>query len=198
MSRSSSSALAFDRRSWPDLLHPIQRPRPVRAPAEPEPLNPIQLVEFTRFLADEVNSGQYPFVQYDRQARWHQRLYRDQRVDVWLISWLPSQGTQLHDHGGSSGAFTVVSGELSEAVYIDRGAQVGSLRERNLALGRSVGFDGRYVHDVRNLTDRPAVSIHAYSSPLKSMRFYDVEDGRLVNIATLDTEDPEPDFPSVA
>jgi hypothetical protein len=72
------------------------------------------------------------------------------------------------------------------------------LRERNLALGRSVGFDGRYVHDVRNLTDRPAVSIHAYSSPLKSMRFYDVEDGRLVNIATLDTEDPEPDFPSVA
>ena len=29
------------------------------------------------------------------------------------------------------------------------------------------------------------------------MRFYDVEDGQLVKIATLDTEDPEPDFPSV-
>jgi hypothetical protein len=194
MSR-TASALAYDRRSWPDVLHPIQRrPRPIA----PEPLNPIQLVEFTRFLADEVNSGKYPFVQYDADARWHQRLYRDQRVDVWLISWLPAQGTQLHDHGGSSGAFTIVSGDLSEAVFKATGPQAGTLRERSLGAGRSVGFDGSYVHDVRNLGDRPAVSIHAYSSPLKTMRFYDVEDGQLVKIATLDTEDPEPDFPAIS
>ena len=68
------------------------------------PVNPIELVEFTRFFADEVRTGKYPFIDYDAENRWHQRIYRDQRVDVWLISWLPSQGTQLHDHGGSAGS----------------------------------------------------------------------------------------------
>lgn len=157
-------------------------------------LNPTQLVEYTRFVADEVRSGRYPFVTFDEQARWHRRIYRDRRVDVWLISWLPDQGTQLHDHGGSSGAFTVVSGRLAEAVYVRTGRDAGRLREREHRTGRSVGFDARYVHDVRNLSDQPAISVHAYSPTLTSMTYYDLDAGELVELATLPTDDPEPTF----
>ena len=155
-------------------------------------LDPVQLVEFTRFLADEVRSGHYPFIEFDPHTRWHQRIYRDPRVDVWLISWLPEQGTQLHDHGGSAGSFTVISGELAEAVYIRSGRDAGLLREREHKAGRSVGFNRQYVHDVRNLSDAPAISVHAYSSPLTSMTFYDVHEGELEKLATLVTDDPEP------
>jgi predicted metal-dependent enzyme (double-stranded beta helix superfamily) len=150
-------------------------------------------VDYTRFVADEVSAGRYPFVEYDADERWHQRLYRDQRVDLWLISWLPAQGTQLHDHGGSSGAFTVLSGELSEAIYQPtlRGGE--SLPEHRRTTRASVGFGRRYVHDVRNLSDAPAVSVHAYSPPLTRMTFYDVDDaGRLQTLASLATDDPEP------
>jgi hypothetical protein len=159
-------------------------------------LNPIELADYTRFVAAEVTAGRYPYVEYDADQRWHQRLYRDQRVDLWLISWLPSQGTQLHDHGGSSGAFTVLSGELSEAVY--RPATVQSredqhLREHLRTAGASIGFGRRYVHDVRNLGETPAVSVHAYSPPLTTMTFYDVDEaGRLQTLASLATDDPEP------
>src|SRR4051812_25596920 len=155
----------------------------------PVPLyfDPITLVEFSRFFADEVRSGKYPFIDYDAEHRWHQRIYRDQRLDVWLISWLPSQGTQLHDHGGSSGAFTVISGQLAEAVHCD-----GSLSEHTHSIGTSVGFGPQYVHDVRNLSDEPAVSVHAYSRPLTSMNYYDLDDGVLHKLATVETEDPEP------
>src|SRR4051812_42849469 len=111
-------------------------------------LDPVQLIDFTRFYADEVRGGQYPYVDFNADVRWHQRIYRDQRLDVWLISWLPSQGTQLHDHGGSSGAFTVISGELAEAVHYD-----GELREHTHGIGTSVAFGAQYVHDVRNLSD---------------------------------------------
>jgi hypothetical protein len=156
------------------------------------PLTVVELVELTRFVADEVRSGRYPFVQFDEQIRWHQRLSRDRRVDVWLLSWLPDQGTQLHDHGGSAGAFTVISGELAEAVYVRTGRDGGTLRERNHKAGRSIGFDHRYVHDVRNLSGSPAISVHAYSAPLTSMTFYDVGLGGLVELATLATDDPEP------
>ncbi|HEY7048189.1 MAG TPA: cysteine dioxygenase family protein [Jatrophihabitantaceae bacterium] len=156
------------------------------------PLNPIELVEFTRFVANEVRRGRYPFVRFDDQARWHQRIYRDRRVDAWLISWLPDQGTQLHDHGGSSGAFTVLSGQLSEAVCAHTGRYAGGLHECVHRAGHSVGFDGDYVHDVRNLSTAPAVSVHAYSPALTSMTYYDRERGQLIELATVLTNDPEP------
>jgi len=155
-------------------------------------LDPVQLVDFTRFVAREVEAGRYPYVRYDEADRWHQRLYRDRRVDVWLISWLPSQGTQLHDHGGSVGAFTVLAGELAEAVY-----QPGTghaLLDRPRVAGQSVGFGPHYIHDVRNLSDRPAVSVHAYSAPLSAMTYYDLDpQAGLRRLLTVQTDDPEPD-----
>ncbi|HEX2903794.1 MAG TPA: cysteine dioxygenase family protein [Jatrophihabitans sp.] len=167
------------------MLQPV-----VAAPRVTLFLDPVQLVEFTRFIAAEVRGGRYPYVRYDAEQRWHQRLYRDRRVDVWLISWLPAQGTQLHDHGGSSGAFTVLDGALTEAVY-----RPGSrdLVEVARPAGDSVGFGAHYVHDVRNLSERPAVSVHAYSAPLTSMNFYDLDGGAgLSRLLTVATDDPEP------
>lgn len=160
------------------------------------PLRPGELVAFTQFLAHEIRAGAH-VVDFDPDRRWHRRLYRDGRVDVWLISWLPEQGTALHDHGGSAGAFTVVEGKLSEAVLVGHRAGAGRLRERRHVTGATVGFDGRRVHDVRNLDTHPAVSVHAYSPPLTSMTFYDLEEGKLVPFAALDTDDPETPAPPV-
>jgi Cysteine dioxygenase type I len=106
---------------------------------------------------------------------------------------MPTQGTQLHDHGGSAGAFEVLSGQLNEAVY-RHDPDRGSLTEFQRSDGTAFGFGPRYVHDVRNLSDQPAVSVHAYSPPLTSMNFYDVNgDGSLSRLATVATDDPEPD-----
>lgn len=154
-------------------------------------LNPVQLMDHSRFVADEVLAGRYPWVEYDEQSRWHQRLYRDPRIDVWLISWLPSQGTQLHDHGNSAGSFTVVSGTLTESVI-----EAGALVDRDWTRGNSVGFMAPYVHDVRNVHSEAALSVHVYSPPLATMNFYDLDSsGRLDLLATLATDDPEADAP---
>ena len=154
-------------------------------------LAPAQLVEFTRFFADEVAAGKYPYVDFDEEERWHQRIYRDQRVDIWLISWLPTQGTQLHDHGGSAGAFTVLSGTLTESVpsgYADGRMRI---RDNTRAAGETVKFGRHYVHDVHNTSSAAAVSVHAYSPPLTTMNFYDVDGGDIVKIASMATDDPE-------
>ena len=157
-------------------------------------LNPVELIELTRSVANEVSSGKFPFIDFNADARWYRRIFRDRSVDIWLIAWLPTQGTQLHDHGGSSGSFTVVSGVLAEAIHVGTSARAGVLQEQVRATGDSVGFDARYVHDVRNLSDAPAVSVHAYSSPLTTMSFYDLKSGSLERLATLATDDPEPAF----
>ncbi len=162
--------------------------------ARPLYLEPLQLIEFTRFFADEVQAGKYPYISFDPDQRWHQRIYRDRRVDVWLISWLPTQGTQLHDHGGSSGSFTVLSGALTEAVVTGGAGPGRHLRDHERRAGSTITFGPHYVHDVRNLGDAPAVSVHAYSAPLSSMTYYDLAEGELRPITTLATDDPEPEF----
>lgn len=150
-----------------------------------------EVADLVRFYADEVTSGQYPWIRFDAEKRWHQRLYRDRRVDIWLISWLPDQGTRLHDHGGSAGAFIVLTGVLTESVpsgYQDARMRV---RDTERPAGSTVRFGRHYIHDVRNLAQRPAVSVHAYSPPLTSMTYYDIADGDLVAAATVLTDRPE-------
>ena len=156
-------------------------------------LTHAQLIELTQDVARDVRRGQYE-IQADAQERWHVRIHCDAQVDVWLISWTKDQGTQLHDHGGSSGAFTVVEGVLSEASWSSIG---GGLRENTRRAGDTVVFGEDYVHDVRNLDEPTAVSVHAYSPPLSLMNYYDTENDGLIRLASVWTDDPEapaPDF----
>ena len=137
-------------------------------------------------------------VRLSADGRWYERLHQDDDHEVWLISWLPSQGTQLHDHGGSAGAFTLVQGVLNEAVWSPgapdaTGHRTGRLHHHDHHGGTTVTFDSSHVHDVRNLGSEPAISVHAYSRPLQRMGFYDVTDGSLQLTTVLDTTDPEPE-----
>jgi hypothetical protein len=45
-------------------------------------------------------------------------------------------------------------------------------------------FGAWYVHDVINASVRPAVSVHAYSPPLTSMRRFEFGPGGLEKVAT--------------
>ena len=72
------------------------------------------LMNTTDRAADDVLSGRYdhllPAGGVPVDERWFTRLHGDDELDVWLISWVPERSTELHDHGGSLGALTVVSG----------------------------------------------------------------------------------------
>jgi len=161
----------------------------------PAPLSSSALVALTRRYADEVRAGRHE-VRADPDQRWHVRLHSDEQVDVWLISWTTEQGTELHDHGDSAGAFTVVSGRLTESVHRPgRGVVRGLLTDLAREVGETVHFGRRYVHDVRNLDVATAVSVHAYSPPLRLMHYYDVVEGELVRRASSWTDAPEAPAP---
>jgi predicted metal-dependent enzyme (double-stranded beta helix superfamily) len=136
-------------------------------------LGPAQLAQIALRVAD--HPGQWlSLVRYDPARRWYQRLARDEEHEIWLLSWLPGQHTGLHDHGPSAGAFAVARGFLCELA-----APGGQLEPsgRALAPGAVRSFGPAYVHEVRNESAWPAVSIHAYSPPLSSMRRYRVAVG---------------------
>jgi hypothetical protein len=106
-------------------------------------------------------------------------------AEVWLLSWLPGQGTDLHDHGPSSGAFAVAAGALTERVVTaDRRGREAQETTAELATGRARFFGPHYVHQVRNTADEPAVSVHVYAPRLRVMNTYRVDGGRLLRTGT--------------
>ncbi|MEU9509206.1 cysteine dioxygenase family protein [Micromonospora sp. NPDC048170] len=111
---------------------------------------------------------------FDPTSRWYARLAHAADHEVWALSWLPGQGTDLHDHGGCAGAFLVVSGAL-----IEETVGGGVLRPHRLPAGSSRRFGPRHVHRVSNRDDEPAVSVHVYRPALRRMTSYRLTDGRL-------------------
>ncbi|OLR91673.1 cysteine dioxygenase [Actinokineospora bangkokensis] len=108
-------------------------------------------------------------LRYDPDQRFTALVERTAEQEVWLMGWLPGQATDLHDHAGSTGAFTVVSGVLTESV-----ARTGRTGEAVHALvaGQSRVFGPGYVHQVRNAGPDPAVSIHVYRAARPEMGHY--------------------------
>jgi quercetin dioxygenase-like cupin family protein len=103
-------------------------------------------------------------------SRWYTRLHADDELDVWLISWAAGHTTELHDHGGSLGALTVLAGVLDE--YRWNGT---TLRRRRLEAGDQAAFPLGWVHDVGAAGDgQQTLSVHAYSPPLTVMSYYEV------------------------
>ena len=108
--------------------------------------------------------------------RHFEQLWRDDHVDVWVISWGAGNDTGFHDHDVSSGAVAVVEGEVIEERLVLGGAPI-RLHHR---AGEAFDFDSAHVHRMRQDSATPAVTIHAYSPPLWRMGSYAVAaDGAL-------------------
>jgi predicted metal-dependent enzyme (double-stranded beta helix superfamily) len=109
-------------------------------------------------------------VRHDADERIYVRLHRDHHLDVWLICWMGSQETGLHDHDVSSGAVRVVDGRLGEDRLVLGRAGFDTVE---YAPGEGFSFDASRIHDVRHTGAEPSVSLHVYSPPLWRMGYYE-------------------------
>lgn len=110
-------------------------------------------------------------VRHDPLERRYHRLLLDRTIEVWLIGWWPGQHIAHHDHGGANGALIVVDGELVEEVHRPDLRSTSSAARRR---GSTVELGPSLIHQVSNLGDVPATSIHAYSPPGLPVRHHDV------------------------
>lgn len=152
----------------------------VPAVSAPTRLRLPDLLHATDRVADDVLSGRFghvlPAEGLPTDERWYARVHGDDELDIWLISWVPGRATELHDHGGSLGALTVVSGALAETRWDGE-----KLRQRRLVAGDQTAFPLGWVHDVvwapsdaLQTPQEPTLSVHAYSPPLTAMSYYEV------------------------
>ena len=162
MNSDSDLQIAGDILEVPHLLQP---------PRE-HPSTVAEFVGLARAIAADRAQWEH-LVRYDATTRWYHRLRTGPLApgsarageapngyEVWLLSWVPGQGSGRHDHGRSSGVLTVLEGTLTE--HTARGTRaLGAAAQKVFAPG--------YVHEVVNDTLEPAVSLHIYFPGLTEM-----------------------------
>ena len=152
----SDVSIAGDPLAWPHLA-PLPQTRPTTVG---------DFAALARRVAADTGRWR-ALVHYDPLTRWYSRLETGPGYEVWLLSWLPGQGSGGHDHGRSSGVLTVLQGTLTERSLTGAGETV-----RRLGAGAQRMFAPGYLHEVVNDSLEPAVSVHVYFPGLTEMTPY--------------------------
>ena len=121
-----------------------------------------------------------PHVRHDPQQRIFHRIVDDPHVNVWLICWMPGHDTGFHDHDGSAGAVTVMSGQVREERLRWAQEPVSAV----FGPGSTLEFGPADIHRIRHHGTEPTVTLHAYSPALRRMGAYVADEhGRLLRHA---------------
>ena len=138
--------------------------------------SPIKLAPVATRLAEQREIWE-PLIKFDPLSRYYARLARERDFEAWLLTWLPGQGTNWHDHGGSAGAFITLCGTLMEEYAMVRpdGPPTILAGARTLGAGALRQFGTKHVHRVTNNDLVPAVSLHVYAPSLVEMNSYTAE-----------------------
>ncbi|MEW1955553.1 cysteine dioxygenase family protein [Terrabacter sp. NPDC080008] len=154
---------------------------PAHAQGPRQPGTAVDLAATARHLAGERTlwAG---LVDFDPISRYYARVAAESDHEAWLLTWLPGQGTEWHDHGQSAGSFIVLHGQLTERVATPSGLDGAPQVEkgaRRLRTGQQRTFGPSYVHHVSNVGPDLAISLHVYAPRLTVMTTYAVSSGNL-------------------
>ncbi|MGA2013757.1 MAG: cysteine dioxygenase family protein [Solirubrobacteraceae bacterium] len=134
----------------------------------------LTIDELERFAAGLAASPERwrHLVRHAEDARVYEQIWDDDDVNAWVICWSEDQDTGFHDHDESAAGIAVVSGRVRE----DRLTLGGRPRSREIGAGDIFTVPPVAIHRVLHAGDGPAVTIHAYSPPLRRTGAYRVSD----------------------
>lgn len=138
-------------------------------------LDEDELEAVARDIAAEPEIWQ-PLVHRSVERRRYELVYEDDRMDAWVLSWMPGQGTGFHDHYISSVGVCVAQGGVREDLLCYGRGDVS----RHLLPGDTRKGGPGYIHRVQYGTGDPAVTIHVYSPRLDWVGQYRLGDDGVV------------------
>ncbi len=130
----------------------------------------VTIEELERFVSALAASPERweDLVRHDCAERAYEQIWDDEDVNAWVICWSEEQDTGFHDHDDSAAAVAVISGHVRE----DRLTLASVPRSRELGPGETFTVPPVAIHRVVHTGSGPAVTIHAYSPPLRRTGAY--------------------------
>tara|TARA_B110001454_G_scaffold43755_1_gene42810 strand:+ start:51 stop:599 length:549 start_codon:yes stop_codon:yes gene_type:complete len=136
-------------------------------------------------LLKEMN---IPIREFQKYATWSDTCYTRNCIEentdfeLILICWSKDQKTAIHDHGGEECWVYVIDGDYAENIYKknDTGELkvVKNLQMKSGDVTYMVDFMG--FHNLENQSNKKAMSLHLYASPIKKCNVYDAKKSTFV------------------
>ena len=109
-----------------------------------------------------------PDVPYSRQV-----LRRGDDAEVMVARWNPSSRCAPHDHGGASGAVTVLAGRFDEVRYTWDGDRLAAGHRAARSAGEVYAFGPEVIHAM-GAGDDGGLTLHVYAPPPGDTRVFDL------------------------
>jgi len=138
-------------------------------------LSPDELEVVAGAIAERTELWE-PLVHRDPENRKYELVYEDERMDAWVLSWMPGQGTGFHDHYISSVGLSVARGAVREDLMV-YGRDPDT---RVLTPGETRQGGPGYIHRVTYESGLPAVTVHVYSPRLDWVGQYRLDEHGVV------------------
>lgn len=127
----------------------------------------------SRLLAADVDLESLSArLRFDPHRYCRNRLHEGPGYEALLLCWRPGQASPIHDHGGSSCAFRIVTGVGTESVFSLDGDWVRAVAERTHPTGAVNSSQDGEIHELANRQARDLVTLHLYSPALGRLRTY--------------------------
>ena len=142
-------------------------------------LSVTELEHFATTLAQAPERWRH-HVRHADDVRVYEQIWDDEDVNAWVICWSEDQDTGFHDHDESAAAIHVIDGRVRE----DRLRLWAPPETRVSVAGETFTVPPSAIHRVLHAGTGPAVTIHAYSPPLRRVGAYRVRgNGELERLA---------------
>lgn len=125
----------------------------------------------SKYLNDYSNDDYKRYIITNEDSYNRERIYIDEQIEVLIITWNTNQGAKIHDHSKNGCFLKILEGSLEEIIF---SKNLNLKQKRNLINGNISYMDDKIgLHSIRNNSDEICVSIHIYSPPNHSTKFYE-------------------------
>jgi hypothetical protein len=139
-------------------------------------LSPVELERFVAALARGPQPWREILDMHGGSARSYAEIWSDDYVNAWAIRWTAGADTGFHDHDVAATGIAVLEGSVIE----ERLALAGPPLARRFASGQTFHLPAAAIHRVLHGGGPEALTVHAYSPPLRVQGAYRVTpDGAL-------------------
>jgi quercetin dioxygenase-like cupin family protein len=143
-------------------------------------LSTDELRRFVAELAADHERWEH-LVAHSGEGRVYEQIWDSDAVNAWVICWSEDQDTGFHDHDASAAAILVVDGQVREERL-----RLGAAPEARIGgPGTTLFVPPTAIHRVLHAGDGPAITIHAYSPPLRRTGAYRLGPGGELERASL-------------
>jgi cysteine dioxygenase len=124
------------------------------------------------FILKDYNDNDWKqYVKVDDKRYCRNRIYENENLEIFIISWNKNQNAPIHDHSFNGCWLKVLEGELIENRY-EKDSLL--LYESNCMKKNDISFMKNNIgyHSITNMSDDIAITIHIYNPPNHKTIFF--------------------------